>query len=103
MKNGKAAGSSGILPEMLKVGQISHEFLYMRFALVRAVRREKCVPPYWRDAILVPVPMEDNLNCCDNWRDIALMDVVGKLVGQVIQNRLQQFAERVLPELQWGF
>ena len=44
VKNGKAAGSSGILPEMLKVCQMSHEFLCMLLALVRAVWREKRVP-----------------------------------------------------------
>ena len=55
MKNDKAAGSSGILPEMLKVGQMSHEFLCMLLAHVRAVWREKHVPQDWRDAILVPV------------------------------------------------
>ena len=103
VKNGKAAGSSGILPEMLKVGQMSHEFLCMLLALVKAVWREKRVPQDWRDAILVPVPKKGNLHCCDNWRGIALLDVVGKLVGRVIQNRLQQFAERVLPESQCGF
>ena len=31
VKNGKAAGSSGILPEMLKVGQVSHEFVCVCF------------------------------------------------------------------------
>ena len=56
VKNGKAAGSSGILPEMLKVGQESREFICMILTLVRAVWREKCVPQDWRDAILVPVP-----------------------------------------------
>ena len=54
--NGKAAGSSGILPETLKVGQESHEFMCMLLTLVRAVWREKCVPQDWRDTILVPVP-----------------------------------------------
>ena len=67
VKNGKAAGSSGILPEMLKVGQMSHEFLCMLLALVKAVWREKRVPQDWRDAILVPVPKKGNLHCCDNW------------------------------------
>ena len=103
VENGKAAGSSGILPEMLKVGQVSHEFVCMLLALVRAVWREKHVPQDWQDAILVPVPKKGNLHCCDNWRGIALLDVVGKLVGRVIQNHLQRVAECVLPESQCGF
>ena len=43
VKNGKAVGSSGILPEMLKVGHVSHEFMCMLLTLVMAVWREKCV------------------------------------------------------------
>ena len=39
LKNDKAAGSSGILPEMLKVDQMSHEFLCLLLVLVRAVWR----------------------------------------------------------------
>ena len=77
---------------------MSHEFLCMLLALVKVVWREKRVPQDWWDAILDPVPKKGNLHCCDNWQGIALLDVVGKLVGRVIQNRLQQFAERVLPE-----
>ena len=98
VKNGKAAGSSGILPEMLKVGQESHEFICMLLTLVRTIWREKCVLQDWQDAILVPVPKKGNLHCCDNWWGIALLNVVGKLVSRVIQNRLQQLAGCVLTE-----
>ena len=41
--------------------------------------------------------------CCDNWRGISLLEVVGKVVARIVQNRLQQLAEQVLPELQCGF
>ena len=50
-----------------------------------------------------PIPKKGNLHCCDNWRGIALLDVAGKLVARVVQNRLQVLAERELPESQCGF
>ena len=61
------------------------------------------MPQEWVDAILVPIPKKKNLHCCDNWRGIALLDVVGKLVARIVQNRLQMLAERELPESQCGF
>ena len=70
---------------------------------MRAAWKEGHVPLDWRDAILVPIPKKGNLRCCDNWRGIALLDVVGKLVARVVQNRSQQLAERELPESQCGF
>ena len=55
------------------------------------------------DAIIVPIPKKGNLHCCDNWRGIALLDVVGKVVARIVQNRVQVLAERELPESQCGF
>ena len=44
-----------------------------------------------------------NLHCCDNWRGIALLDVVGKMLGRIVQNHLQKLGEEVLPESRCGF
>ena len=79
LKNGKAAGNSNILPEMLKVGRRNEDFVGM-FTCKYGVGREPC-PAGMGDAIIVPIPKKGNLHCCDNWRGIALLDVVGKLVA----------------------
>jgi len=39
----------------------------------------------------------------DNWRGIASLDVVEKVVPQVLQERLQGLAEDELPKSQCGF
>ena len=103
MKNGKAGGSSGILPEMVKVACEDEEFLELLLALVHAVWEERRVLQEWADATLIPIPKKGNLSDCNNWRGIALLDVVGKVVARVIQERLQQLAEEELPEAQCGF
>ena len=54
-------------------------------------------------AILVPIPKKGDITKCDNWWGIALLDVVGNLVARVVQGRLLDLAEEVLPELQRGF
>ena len=71
--------------------------------LVHQVWRESCVPQAWRDAEIVPIPKKGDLSRCDNWRSIAFLDVVGKDVGRLIQNRLQILAEEELPDSQCGF
>ena len=40
---------------------------------------------------------------CENWRGISLLDVVGKLLERILQDRLQLITEKVLPESQSGF
>ena len=102
MKNGKAAGGSGILSEMVKAACCSGSFVEMLMELVSDVAEGR-VPADWSDAVLVPIPKKGDLSQCDNWRGIALLDVVGKVVARVIQGRLQKLAEDELPESQCGF
>ena len=61
------------------------------------------VPSDWCDAVLIPLPKKGDLSHCDNWRGISLLDVVGKVVARVLQERLQKLAEDQLPESQCGF
>ena len=70
--------------------------------LVETVWKEKRVPQEWVDAILIPIPKKGNLHICDNWHGISLLDVMGKVVARMIQNRLQVLAERKLSESQCG-
>ena len=103
LKNGKAGGNSGILPEMLKAGCRDCDFFEMLLDLVQSVWSECTVPRDWSDAVLVPIPKKQDLTDCDNWRGISLLDVVGKAVAKIIQMRLQELAEEILPESQCGF
>ena len=103
LKNGKAPGSSNILPEMVKAGKGNSEFVEILLDVMRTAWQEGAVPKEWADAIIVPIPKKGNLRSCDNWRGIALLEVVGKVVARVIQGRLQRVAERELPDSQCGF
>ena len=65
--------------------------------------KESCVPRDLSNTLLVPIPKKRYLNSCDNWRVIALLDVVGKEVAGVLQEWLQKLAEDELPESQCEF
>ena len=103
MRNGKAGGESGILPEMIKAACCEEEFLRRLLELVKGVWECGCAPSAWRDSILVPIRKKGDLSSCDNWRGISRLDVVGKVVARILQERLQKLAEDELPESQCGF
>ena len=103
LRNGKAAGQSEILPEMLKAACCNAGFFNHLLELVTSIWNEQRVPQDWVDAILIPIPKKGDLRSCDNWRGIALLDVVGKAVATILQERLQTLAEQELPESQCGF
>ena len=101
MKRGKAGGKSGILTELVQYGGVD---LWDRLlSLFQVVWGEGEVVADWRDVEVVPIPKKGDLQCCDNYRGISLLDVVGKLFARVVQERLQVIAKRVLPDSQCGF
>ena len=95
----KAGGVDSFLPDILKCGGPLLDYILKLF---HAVWKEKCVPSEWRDALLVPVPKKGDLSCCDNWRGISLLDVMGKLFARVFNDRLQLAVEGV-SDTQCGF
>ena len=98
LRAGKAGGSSGILSEMVRAYCDEDDFIISLVDLMQSAWRERRVPRDWTDAVLVPIPKKGDLICCDNWRGIALLDVVGKALAKILQKRLQKVAEEELPE-----
>ena len=97
LRNHKAGGKSGILPEMMKsCGTSLMDDICNLFHTVWS--DEESMPNKWRDATLVPIPKKGDLSFCDNWRGISLLDVIGKVFAKVIQCRLYILLKDVVPD-----
>ena len=61
----------------------------------------------WQGAVVVPIPKIGDLKQCDHWCDhwcgISLLVVVGKVLGRIVQGRLQVIAEKIFAKSQSGF
>ena len=51
----------------------------------------------------IPVPKKGNLKECSNYRTIALISHAGKVMLKSLQDRLQQYMNCELPDVQAGF
>ena len=60
--------------------------------LVKDIWRECQVPTDWCDAVIVPIPKKGDLKQCNNWKGVALLDVVGKVVARILQLSLQRMS-----------
>ena len=101
LKKGKAGGKSGLLPELITFGGTD---LWDRvLEVIKQVWEDGKVVRDWQDAVVIPIPKKGDLKQCDNWRGISLLDVIGKILARIVQERLQMIADKVLPESQSGF
>ena len=72
---------NNLLPDVLKC--CGGPLLDYILTLFQTVWEKRCVSSEWRGALLAPVFKKGDLSCCDNWRGISLLDVMGKLFTRV--------------------
>ena len=60
-------------------------------------------PQDWKRSVFIPIPKKGNVKECSNYRTIALISHPSNLLLKILQARLQQYANRELPDVQAGF
>ncbi|XP_062614292.1 uncharacterized protein LOC134276017 [Saccostrea cucullata] len=103
LASGKAPGSDGIPPEVIKAGK-SSTLLHHLHKLLLQCWEEGTIPQDMRNASIITLyKNKGDRSDCNNYRGISLLSIVGKAFARVVLNRLQKLAERVYPEAQCGF
>ena len=54
-------------------------------------------------SVLIPTPKKDNAKECTRYQTIVLISHAGKVMLQILQDRLQQYVNYELPDVQAGF
>ena len=54
-------------------------------------------------SVFIPIPKKGNTKECSNYRTIALISHVSKVMLKILQVRLQQYVNRELSDVQAGF
>ena len=60
-------------------------------------------PQDWKRSIFILVPKKGNAKECSNYRTNALISHASKVMLKILQARLQQCMNHVLPDVQVGF
>ena len=56
----------------------------------------------WKRSVFIPIPKKGNAKECSNYCVIALISHTSKVMLKILQARLQQYANRELPDVQAG-
>ena len=60
-------------------------------------------PQGWKRSVFIPIPKKGNSKECLNYPTIAPISHASKVILKIIQNRLQQYVNHELPDVQAGF
>ena len=60
-------------------------------------------PQNWKRSVFIPIPKKGSPKECSNYRTIALISHISKVMLKTLQTRLQQYMNRELPDIQAGF
>ena len=101
LKNNRASGNNGITAELLKAGPT--ELVDWLSELLQQVWSSGRVPQDWKDSVLVPVFKKNDRLICDNYCGISLLSVPGKVLANILLERLKQSVEPLLLEAQCSF
>ena len=103
LKNGKAPGDDGFIPEFLKrIGDYISEPLAKIF---NSSMQEGIVPEDWRIANVAPLFKKGSRKVPGNYRPVSLTSYVGKLMETLIKDKITLHMERfnLIRNSQHGF
>ena len=60
-------------------------------------------PQDWKMSVFIPIPKKGNVKDCSNYCAVALISHASKVMLKIPQDRLQQYVDRELPDVQAGF
>jgi len=64
---------------------------------------EASIPEEWTKPIVVAIQKKGDLSECKNYRNIALISYMGKIMLLILLNRLKAQVESILADAQAGF
>ena len=65
--------------------------------------KKSAVAMDWKRSVFIPIPMKGNAKEYSNCHTIVLISDASKIMLKILQARLQQYANRELPDVQAGF
>ena len=101
-QEGRAPGLDGISPEILKLG--GPKLKACLLSLYNTCWQRQILPQDFKDALIVTIyKRKGDRRDCDNHRGIPLLSIAGKVLVNIMLNRLKTISEQLLLESQCGF
>ena len=97
----KASGGDGIPVELFHIQK--DDAVKALHSICQQIWKTLQWPQDWKRSIFIPIPKKGNAKECSNYHTIALISHASKVMLKILQDRLQQYVNRELPDIQVGF
>ena len=96
----KASGGDGIPVELFQI--LKDDAVKVLHSICQQIWKTQQWPQDWKRSVFIPIPKKGNAKEHSNYHTIALISHA-KVMGKILQARLQQHVNRELPDVQAGF
>ena len=97
----KASGGDGIPVELFKI--LKDDAVKVLHSICQQIWKTQQWPQDWKRSVFIPIPKKGSAKECSNYSTIALISYASKVMLKILQDRLQQYMNHELPDVQAGF
>ena len=97
----KASRGDGIPVELFQI--LKDDAVKVLYSICQQIWKTQQSSQDWKRSVFIPIPKKGNAKECSNYHTIALMSHASKVMLKILQARLQQYVNRLLPDVQAGF
>ena len=96
----KARGGNGIRAELFQI--LKDDAVKVLHSICQQIWNTHQWPQDWKRSVFILILKKGNAEECSNYRTIALISHASKEMLKILQDRLQQYVNRELPDVQAG-
>ena len=97
----KASGGDGIPAELLQI--LKDDAVKVLHSICQKIWKTQQGPQDWKRSLFISIPKKGSAKECSNHHTIALISHASKVMLKILQDRLQQYMNYELPDVQGGF
>ena len=97
----KASGVDGIPVEIFQI--LEDDAVKVLHSICQKIWKTQQWPQDWKRSVFIPIPKKHNAKECSDYHTIALISHISKVMLKILQDRLQQYVNHELPDVQARF
>ena len=97
----RASGGDGIPVELFQI--LKDDAVKVLHSICQQIWKTQQWPQNWKRSVFIPIPKKGNAKECSNYCTISLISHASKVMLKILQDRLQQYMNDEIPDVQAGF